>query len=625
MRRVACAALAVMAAIAGAALVRVHAQTVRDVTGPAFWQGTSAISGSVVDAATDAPVRRAIVTVQGAMGQARSVVTDDEGRFHVGALPAGRYDVVARKVAYLDATYGASRPGRPGTPVRLDDGESVALTVPMSRGAVFEGTVRDESGAPMPDVDVYALDPARLPALGRIQGNPLVLTAKTDDRGVYRIFGVPPGEYVIGAHFALAAGIGLGIGGDVGRRSAAGVDAMLAQLAGRTRAPGTVATPSPASRNAPAVSLTPIYYPGTPVFSAAMRLVVEPGDEHPGLDIVMRPVPSAIIEGAVAGAAPLSNIEISLNPDGPHVVTFGGESLPVLDRAPGPDGSFRYTSVPPGRHTIYARSRPRRPNAPGASAGSTPADRQGVEQFALATVDVTAGDARGVTLVLRPGVRVSGSVIFDGAEAEPPDDPSVVRIELRAPDAGYVTNQADGTVLGNILTRPRPATVRDDWTFEFSNVAPGTFDLTSRLEAGVGWWLRSALAGGRDLLDAPFEVGIRDITDIVMTWTDRPGGITGVFQTSTGQPLSDFYVVVFPADENMWIPGSRRVASTRPGTDGRFTISPLPSGAYRLIALADFELSDFDDRQYLQSLVPQSIVVTVGDGEVTEQDIRVAE
>src|SRR5262245_46210560 len=81
--------------------------------------GTGRISG-VVRSADDArtPIRRAVVTVTGAV-PARSVVSDDAGRFTFERLPAGSFTITARKAAYLAAPYGARRPGRTGVPVAL--------------------------------------------------------------------------------------------------------------------------------------------------------------------------------------------------------------------------------------------------------------------------------------------------------------------------------------------------------------------------------------------------------------------------------------------------------------------------------------------------------------------------
>src|SRR5215471_11959175 len=73
--------------------------------------GTASIAGAVVDVQRH-PLRRSSVTITGPV--TRVVVTDDNGRFAFGSLPAGRYTIVARKPGYPQMSYGAKQPFRTG-------------------------------------------------------------------------------------------------------------------------------------------------------------------------------------------------------------------------------------------------------------------------------------------------------------------------------------------------------------------------------------------------------------------------------------------------------------------------------------------------------------------------------
>ena len=60
-------------------------------------------------------------------------VTNDQGQFAFSALPAGRFTMTASKAGYVDIAYGAKRPGRPGTPIQLAEGqklEKANITLP---------------------------------------------------------------------------------------------------------------------------------------------------------------------------------------------------------------------------------------------------------------------------------------------------------------------------------------------------------------------------------------------------------------------------------------------------------------------------------------------------------------
>src|SRR6476620_9863971 len=89
-------------------------------------QGTAQLSGTVVvSEASPEPVRRAIVTISGPGANGRSAITDDQGRFTIGGLPAGQFTLTATKPAYTKNAYGAKGPGRPGTMIALAAGQSM--------------------------------------------------------------------------------------------------------------------------------------------------------------------------------------------------------------------------------------------------------------------------------------------------------------------------------------------------------------------------------------------------------------------------------------------------------------------------------------------------------------------
>ena len=128
----------------------------------------------------------------------QTVVTDDAGRFVFASLAAGNYSLVATKPGYVSATYGAKRPGRgTGVPIAVLEGQRVTdISLKMLHGGVITGTVRSVTGQPVPNlgVQVYQVDSfggARHLSMAA-PGNTV-----TDDRGIYRAFGLAPGDYVV--------------------------------------------------------------------------------------------------------------------------------------------------------------------------------------------------------------------------------------------------------------------------------------------------------------------------------------------------------------------------------------------------------------------------------------------
>jgi Carboxypeptidase regulatory-like domain len=110
------AIIALLAGIAPATLAQQPqpTQQPRDVR-PGVKLGSAVLGGVVMtDETPSRPLRRVNIGVLGTdEAQVRLTMTDDNGRFVMPVLPAGRYLVTASKPPYVDAVYGARLPGRP--------------------------------------------------------------------------------------------------------------------------------------------------------------------------------------------------------------------------------------------------------------------------------------------------------------------------------------------------------------------------------------------------------------------------------------------------------------------------------------------------------------------------------
>ena len=610
-----------------------HAQQVRDPSASTASTevrgGTALLSGVVqVDDTASAPVRGAVVTLSGeGLPTARTVVTDDEGRFAFGALPAGRFMVSAKKAPFVTTAYGARRPGRPGTAITVAAGQQVTgLAVRLPRGAVITGRVTDgTTGAPMADIPmaVSRTDTTDASGIGALQPPP----ATTDERGVYRMFGLVPGEYVVVATAALQT-----VTGVISGRSETEVDAVLQALQQRPRAVGTAPRSASASPTPPvqAYGYAPIYYPGTASSTDATRIRVVAGEERSGVDVRLTLVRTVTITGVVStpvGPLPAIGMTITSTGEPSPVPQLPMASRPTLSTAPGVDGRFVYTSVPPGRYTITARATDAaagRGVGAGAPGNGLPGQPSTMATWATADVVVDGTDIAGLSLTLQPAMRLMGRIEIERPTlSQPPPAPSTIRVQLlKGGVAGMSMSSVNGTVMGNV---PIPVVQgRDDGTFEVSGVLPGTYQLRVTGASG-GWWLRSAIVGGRDVLDYPLTFGVSgDITGATLVFSDRHAELAGTLQDTGGRGVADYVVVVFPADRALWRPDSRRLKSARPATDGAFVLSDLPPGDYLLAALTDFDPADVRDPAFLEQVAGASIKVSIADGERKRQDIRIA-
>jgi hypothetical protein len=159
--------------------------------------------------------------------------------------------------------------------------------------------------------------------------------------------------------------------------------------------------------------------------------------------------------------------------------------------------------------------------------------------------------------------------------------------------------------------------------FTINGVSPGRYRITAT-GAGNGWVMGSSIAGGQDTLDFPVEVKPnQNISNAVVTFTDRVTEIAGTIINDQNQPVPDYTIIVYPADRTFWTPQSRRIQSTRPATDGRFTFRNLPSGDYRIVPVLDPEPGSWYDPAFLQQLDAAALRVSLGEGEKKGQNLRI--
>jgi hypothetical protein len=178
---------------------------------------TGSISGTVTTGDTPPQaVRRAVLILTGAsLTPSRSVLSDDQGRFSLVGLPAGNYTIAAVKPGYVSATYGEKQPGRgPGIVVSLLAGQRHdGMHMRLIRGGVITGRIFDDGGRPFAGAPVTVMESRIVNGQQRFVTPPvgpgavLEPRAVTDDRGIYRIYGLPAGEYIVSA-IASVAGAG---------------------------------------------------------------------------------------------------------------------------------------------------------------------------------------------------------------------------------------------------------------------------------------------------------------------------------------------------------------------------------------------------------------------------------
>jgi protocatechuate 3,4-dioxygenase beta subunit len=591
--------------------------------------GKGGISGKVVIASTGQPARRARVNLTSPEGGgSRTAMTDDLGAFSFTALPAGRYSLSAAKPGYINGAYGQRIPGRSGTPIQLAEGQRLQVQVQIWRGGVITGTILDEHGEAIPNTPVRALRYV-------LQGGQRTLqqtgNAQTDDRGVYRIFGLQPGEYLVSAtprninnqpalaERAAMESVAQRIAAVSARGAAPQAQALIERLAEMKAEMATVTADDEQS-----TGYAPVYYPGTTSIANAAAIAVGPAEEKSGVDFQYQVVPVARIEGIVTSSAVQlpSNVQITL--------VGAGYNSPGLNQGARADaqGTFRLQNVAPGQYTLIARATigagregagaqrglplgGRGEAFAGRGRGAAPL-QDATRLWASTEVTVDGRNITNVVLTLQPGVPVTGRITFDGTTQQPPTDLTRMRVSLQPiPSPG-----SSGEML-----MPAPGRVEADGRFTITSVIPGRYRLTGS-GAGAGWVLGSSMIEGQDSLDFPVEVKSA-VTGAMLTFVDRQSELSGTITNDQSQPVPDYTLILYPADQRYRTPQSRRIQTSRPATDGRFTFRNVPPGDYRLAPVLDPEPGVWFDPGFLQQLDNGAIRISIGEAEKKEQNLRV--
>ena len=280
----------------------------------------------------------------------RRGITDQTGTYRITDLPAGTYVVtpVAPSLAIEDEL-------RDNSVVVSEDETVEGVNFSMAPGGVITGKITDADGKAL--IEEYV---TLIPIDSAIVSGRFIGSIHTDDRGIFRIFGLRQGRYK------------LFVGQD--ERSGGG--------------------PRPSYRRT--------FYPSVTDEAKAKIIEVTEGGEITNVDVVVgRPLPSFFVSGRILDAEtgkPLSNMRFGLYQR--HGERSGSST--VGPNATNAHGEFRLENVSPGTYAVFVY--PENSGFRGDSVSFEVVDRD------VADLVINAGKA----------ASVSGIVVFEGAEDKGP-------------------------------------------------------------------------------------------------------------------------------------------------------------------------------------------------------------
>src|SRR5215510_4272509 len=294
-----------------------------------------------------------------------SAKTNENGYFRITGLPAGRYVPISLTPGYIMSKGWTDYTMARGAAFDIADGEVIEnFDIELTPGGVITGRVTDSNGRPLVEerVRLSWFDKNGIPQEFSTRLLEKMLT--TDDRGVYRIFGLPEGRYILSA-----GGYSKGEDGYVQRT----------------------------------------YHPDVTDKSQAKVVRLGAGDEVTGIDINVADVEKTYsIFGRVVNAddgKPVDGAKVELGLLSPDGNDFGGERL--SDGQSDSKGAFQLSNAPPGKYVAYTKVDLEPDNA--------------LNQYCEPVIcEVTNSDVHGIEIKLRKGGSIEGVVVI-----EDPTDPAL--------------------------------------------------------------------------------------------------------------------------------------------------------------------------------------------------------
>ena len=283
--------------------------------------------------------------------------TDDQGKYEITNVRPGHYMVIAAAPVYI------SEDRWRGKTVLITKDETVEnIDIVLMRGGVITGKVTDSEDRPLVEEQV---------SLHPVQANishHSHLAVRTDDRGIYRFYALPPGKY------GVAAGA-----------KAAFVGRIMEKAAYKAT-----------------------YHPSAPDISQATIIEVSEGSEATNVDIVVaRASARYSARGRIVDETtgqPVPNVRYGVQ----YSISENSHSSMTTGAVSNSEGEFKLDRLLPGKYSVFIVPSP----DSDARADSVP--------FEIIDQDVT-----GLTVKTVTGGSVSGVVVLEGT------DDKAVRAKLK--------------------------------------------------------------------------------------------------------------------------------------------------------------------------------------------------
>ena len=453
--------------------------------------------------------------------------TDSDGRYRLANVPAGRYRLQLLAPAHAAPEVSGSNPFSAGRLISVGAGEAIEdVNVTVARGGVITGRVTTSDGRPVIGVQVQVIRPdKRGPEAAAVSP----FEFDTDDRGVYRVYGLPAGRYLVA----------------VGEDRDSGI-VMVGAAGGR---------------------YARTFHPATTDAAQARQIEVTSGSEATGADITLAEGPKSFqATGRIVDAdtnQPVADMgygHTALMGDGNSFGGFGADGSKT-DR----NGEFTIKNLVPGRYAAFAFQF----GGPASSSYGDPV-----------RFEITDGNISGLVIKMRRGASVSGTAVIEGTN----DRSVLAKLSTLSvyPNITPTGGKTDELSIPSFSENK----INPDGTFRLTGLRPGrlTFNVWA-FPQPKGFMLLRVERGGVEVPREGMEIAAGEqITGVRLVIGYGTGTVRGVVSVTGGQLPEGARLNV--SARRVGSPSVGFGGGAEVDSRGRFTLEGLMQGEYELTVRA---------------------------------------
>ena len=339
--------------------------------------------------------------------------TDDEGRYVISGLAAGKYAIAPYQPANSLPERTMFDSGNKS--VTLNENEAATgIDFNLAAGGVITGRVVGPDGRPLIEQRITLENVDSKQSLGGIFGGDMY---RTDDRGIYRLYGLPAGRYYV--------------------------------VAGDANTSNTITIGLNSARSSPRT-----YYPGVTEKTDAKVVELSEGSTESGIDIpVGLPEKTYSISGRMIDQAtgkPVADVPATYGVMSPGTTSIGAYGTNANSDV---SGRFKIGSLKPGKYAVFAG---------GFSMGN------GSDKYTSdpVIIDVIDSDVTDVEIKVRAGISLDGIAVIEGSS-----DPEMLRritsvrvsaVSMAPPEPGTIRTPGG-----------RSSQIGADGKFHLEGISPG--------------------------------------------------------------------------------------------------------------------------------------------------------